>query len=484
MEGSRKEGKGSEARLKGDAERESGWGERKERSQPGRRRGRGRRRRNPHATRIRRFEIFRQEMDRRSNRDLGSSSGDARLRAVGSRDVTRDRRGASPRRNVVDPFPHPSCPAELSILRYRPLRSLSVLSRASIEHRSPGTVSSSPGIPYVKPGKSRRRRGSVAWTYTSPPTRDVLLRQSGSEDRTAPGACLAHCVGRGLVLTNRTYTCHHQPATKGRFLNGRDASHHATSRHVTSSKTSTHVWQRTMLQDAVSETPRDGPRRTRDVYDDRTGKIVDATEQGSVCMKDSIRSRSHHAWDAMHAYLVSYVVHGAATPWLIHTGSSERCPTSRMMRRGGRRQLSHGDEDAFASNARSDHAMQSYVLSILFVLPCRTRRHINDVHVVPPRFEVRLLGFLPFPPDQLLPKLPFEPRFERNEPDRTSVGPSPLTVKFQFTFQKDGSLRGAPKVSPMLSDGSWRMWWNRRCTFDDDLQARNATCLVRPSGCT
>ena len=202
----------------------------------GRRRGKGSGRRNPDATRIRRFEIFRQEMDRRSNRDLGSSSGDARLRAVGSRDVTRDRRGASPRRNVVDPFPHPSCPAELSILRYRPLRSLSVLSRASIEHRSPGTVSSSPGIPYVKPGRSREATWVCSMDVHVSTNQRRPASSAGVRGPHSPGACPGHCVGGGLVLTNRTYTCHHQPGTKGRYSNERDASRHVTSRHVVEDK--------------------------------------------------------------------------------------------------------------------------------------------------------------------------------------------------------------------------------------------------------
>lgn len=81
-------------------------------------------------------------------------------------------------------------------------------------------------------------------------------------------------------------------------------------------------------------------------------------------------------------------------------------------------------------------------------------------------------------------KAPFqtEVRKERTRPNQLRF--PPLAVKFQFTFRKEGSLTDALQVSLMLSDGSWRVWWDRRCTFDDDLQKRIATCLFRPSGCT
>lgn len=121
--------KGIERERETCLHRRTGEGEEKPR---GRRRGNGSGTGNQPSTRIRRFEIFPGTMEGRSDRDLGSSSGDAGVRAVGSRDVTRDRRGASPRRNVVVPFPSRPAPQNSPSSS----RVLCDLRRCSLERRS------------------------------------------------------------------------------------------------------------------------------------------------------------------------------------------------------------------------------------------------------------------------------------------------------------------------------------------------------------
>lgn len=164
-------------------------------------------------------------------------------------------------------------------------------------------------------------------------------------------------------------------------------------------------------------------------------------------MKACRRRRTRHACDGMQAWLVCYVVRGCSYVFADPTMSSEWCPVRRTLRRQRRSHSWHDEVHAFASDARGHHAMDSYVSPFLFVVPSRTLDPIRDAHVVSRRHVERLLGFLPFQPDRLLTELPFEPRLERNEPDRPSFVPSPLAIKSQFTFRMEGSLPDASKVS-------------------------------------